>query len=72
VPAHADTFLVGRIECLQCGQQRMGADPGECPRCEYVGWAPVEALDERLRRRLRELPLPERRIASGLRLAARR
>ena len=29
-------------------------DAGECPRCHYLGWAPSEALDESIRRRIRE------------------
>jgi hypothetical protein len=37
-----------------------GRDAGECPRCEYVGWALVADLTEKLRRVLRERP-PERR-----------
>jgi FMN phosphatase YigB (HAD superfamily) len=37
------------IYLLAC--ERLGVEPGECPRCHYVGWAPAEALDERLRRR---------------------
>jgi hypothetical protein len=52
----------GRIECLRCGETRDvdGRDTGACPRCEYVGWALVADLTERLRRVLRERP-PERR-----------
>ena len=55
------------IECLRCGDTRevhtdSGAhmDAGECGRCEYVGWALVADLTEKLRRILRERP-PERR-----------
>jgi hypothetical protein len=50
------------VECLRCGDVReiAGRDAGECPRCEYVGWALVADLTEKLRRILRERP-PERR-----------
>jgi transposase len=50
------------VECLRCGETReiSGRDTGECPRCEYVGWALVADLTEKLRRVLRERP-PERR-----------
>jgi hypothetical protein len=50
------------VECLCCGEVRLvsGRDAGECPRCEYVGWALVADLTEKLRRVLRERP-PERR-----------
>lgn len=62
----------GRIECLNCGKQRIlsgrGAlQAGECPRCGYLGWAHATALDENTRRELRERPVEERR--AGLRLA---
>lgn len=55
-----------RIECLRCGTERtialQGArgDAGECPRCEYVGWALSAELDEPARRALRERPLDRR------------
>jgi hypothetical protein len=49
------------VECLSCGLQRLvTAEPGTCPRCGYLGWAPVEALNEELRRSLREIPVYER------------
>jgi hypothetical protein len=55
------------LECLRCGDTRdvpASADArvhaGECTRCEYVGWALVADLTEKLRRVLRERP-PERR-----------
>jgi hypothetical protein len=50
------------VECLRCGDVRRitGRDAGECSRCEYVGWALVADLTEKLRRILRERP-PERR-----------
>src|SRR6266550_827846 len=45
------------IECLRCGDVRQvptpdGAkvDAGECHRCDYVGWALVADLTEKLRR----------------------
>jgi Zn ribbon nucleic-acid-binding protein len=56
------------VECLRCGSHRQEeraslrtANP-ECPRCGYVGWAPVEDLTERERRALRARPLERRRL----------
>jgi hypothetical protein len=57
-----------RIECLGCGEARAVAavsaeaklDPGECPRCGYLGWAPSTALTERVRRSIRERPVDRR------------
>jgi hypothetical protein len=56
------------VECLRCGMSRAverdGADhfdPGECPRCDYLGWAHSHDLNESARRRIREQP-PERRV----------
>jgi hypothetical protein len=57
-----------RIECLSCGSRRNAAleprhlDPGECPRCGYVGWARVEDLTEIARRLIRERPLERRSL----------
>jgi hypothetical protein len=55
------------VECLRCGDVRQvparageHVHAGECQRCEYVGWALVADLTERLRQLLRERP-PERR-----------
>ena len=55
------------VECLRCGDVRQvlarageHVHAGECQRCEYVGWALVADLTERLRELLRERP-PERR-----------
>jgi ribosomal protein S27AE len=55
------------VECLRCGDTRQirarageHVDAGECNRCEYVGWARVADLTEKVRRVLRERP-PERR-----------
>jgi ribosomal protein S27AE len=55
------------VECLRCGDTREVSakaddhmDAGECARCEYVGWALVADLTEKIRRVLRERP-PERR-----------
>jgi len=53
------------LECLRCGDTRdvlasARLHAGECERCEYVGWALVADLTEKLRRVLRERP-PERR-----------
>lgn len=55
-----------RIECLGCGEARVvdalshRVDPGECPRCGYLGWAPSTALTEPMRRRIRERPVDRR------------
>jgi Zn ribbon nucleic-acid-binding protein len=56
------------VECLRCGSHRQ-ATPSplrqantECPRCGYVGWAPVNDLTERERRQLRARPLERRRL----------
>jgi Zn-finger nucleic acid-binding protein len=58
-----------RVECLRCGSERFldrparrQIDADACPRCEYVGWAPSEELDETLRRRVRMRTLERRRI----------
>jgi DNA-directed RNA polymerase subunit RPC12/RpoP len=54
------------VECLRCGSHREDEQSplrntnAECPRCGYVGWAPVGDLSERDRRALRQRP-PERR-----------
>jgi len=55
------------VECLRCGEVRSvpgqagpHVHPGDCARCEYVGWALVADLTEKVRRILRERP-PERR-----------
>jgi hypothetical protein len=37
-------------------------DPGECPKCGYVGWAPVADLTEVARRMLRDRPLERRSL----------
>ena len=44
------------IECLRCGDVRQvparegsHVDAGECERCDYVGWALVADLTEKLR-----------------------
>jgi hypothetical protein len=50
------------VECLACGLQRLiTEDPGECARCGYLGWAPLEAVSEELRRSLRDVPVEARR-----------
>jgi hypothetical protein len=56
-----------KVECLHCGTTRDHATPpsagkaeAECPRCGYLGWAPVQALSESERRAFRLRP-PERR-----------
>ena len=56
------------VECLRCGSSREMtqeplrlADP-ECPKCRYVGWAPVNDLSEQERRALRARPLERRRL----------
>jgi DNA-directed RNA polymerase subunit RPC12/RpoP len=52
------------VECLRCGNFRTAErerterlDPGECPRCGYVGWALAADISESARRTLRERPL---------------
>src|SRR5262249_6797898 len=64
IQAAMEAFMV---ECLRCGdvrqiQARQGGhvQAGGCKRCDYVGWASVADLTEKLRRILRERP-PERR-----------
>ena len=54
-------------ECLCCGQLRIARtlSEDECPRCGYVGWAPLHALSEDERRRLRDHPLVYRAAAGG-------
>ena len=37
-------------------------DAGDCPRCQYVGWAYSSELTERTRKLFRDLP-PERRLS---------
>ena len=56
------------VECLNCGAPRRvavipsrPADPDECLRCGYVGWADTETLTETLRRALREHTVEQRR-----------
>jgi hypothetical protein len=51
------------VECLRCSDFRTvererteRLDPGECPRCGYLGWALVADLSEPARRILRERP----------------
>ena len=36
-------------------------DAGDCPRCQYVGWAYSSELSERTRKLFRDLPV-ERRL----------
>jgi len=72
VPAPSDGFGMDRIErkvaCLSCGHRRLVSDdPGECPRCQYLGWTPVLDLSETLRRRLR---FSSRRVAPPERKAS--
>jgi hypothetical protein len=60
-----------KVECLSCGHQRVVEDdPGECPRCGYVGWAPTDDLNETLRRRLRHRPVSSRRHLTQQRQAS--
>jgi hypothetical protein len=47
---------------VRAGFARGPVSNPECPRCGYVGWAPVNALSERDRRALRERPLERRRL----------
>jgi len=62
------------VECLRCGGPRRvpaddagRGDAGECPRCHYLGWAPSEALNESIRRRIRE---PSPQIRARVKLVA--
>jgi hypothetical protein len=55
------------VECLRCGRFRTAErerserlDPGECPRCGYLGWALVADLSEPARRTLRDRPVERR------------
>ena len=57
------------VECLACGAGRSVApaersrlEPGECPRCGYVGWARRNELTETLRQALRERTTERRRL----------
>ncbi len=51
------------MECLSCGHQRVATgEPGECPRCRYLGWAPADDMSEALRSRLRGNPVSSRRF----------
>ena len=59
------------VECLNCGMQRRVAvqesrptQLDECGRCGYVGWAESDALNEDLRRALRERTVEQRRDTS--------
>jgi hypothetical protein len=45
-----------RVECLKCGAEHSltrvpggHLQQGECPRCGYLGWAPVADMTEALR-----------------------
>ena len=65
-----DTLM---IECLRCGDVRQvparegsHVDAGECERCDYVGWALVADLTEKLRRVLRDRPPERRRLYAAL------
>jgi len=56
------------VECLRCGSHRETTTAPlrqvnqECPRCGYVGWAPVNDLTEQERRVLQRRPLERRRL----------
>jgi hypothetical protein len=56
------------VECLRCGSHReLASDPlrqanPDCPRCGYVGWAPLNALSEAERRMMRGRPFERRRL----------
>jgi len=41
-------------------------DAGECGRCDYVGWASVADLTEKIRRVLRDRPPERRRLYAAL------
>lgn len=57
------------VECLRCGTTRLARrdahrhlDPAECPRCGYLGWAPMLELTECERAELRDHPVELRRL----------
>ena len=56
------------VECLRCGSHRatrtapLRQANQECPRCGYVGWAPVNDLTDQERRALQGRPLERRRL----------
>jgi hypothetical protein len=58
------------VECLRCGTARKAEwkassahlEPGDCPRCGYVGWAETSDLSEPARRALRDRPVERRRL----------
>ena len=57
------------LECLRCGTTRLARrddhkrlDSPECPRCGYLGWAPMLELTEFERGELRDHPLELRRL----------
>ena len=56
------------VECLRCGSHRETSTAPlrqvnqECPRCGYVGWAPVSDLSDQERRALQSRPLERRRL----------
>ncbi len=59
------------VECLHCGTSRVAGrdrfnhlESPECPKCGYLGWAPVLELTEAERRVRRERPRNERRLPS--------
>jgi len=43
-----------RLACLACGETRVvvGPETGQCPRCEYLGWAYADELDGTTRRQI--------------------
>jgi hypothetical protein len=49
-------------ECLCCGKVREHTRADECPRCSYVGWAPVQRLTELERKQVRDRPPEQRRL----------
>ena len=62
-PSELGSVETRLIECLGCGQRRTDSNhEPDCPRCGYLGWAPVSDLDERTRRILRERPPHQRRL----------
>jgi hypothetical protein len=65
-PINNCQYMSGNIECLGCGAVRALAQetrqPGECPRCGYLGWAPSIDLTESDRRVLRLRPVARRHV----------
>ena len=58
--ADSGNMTATSVECLRCGKRHRVVrashstiDQGECPRCGYVGWTPVQTREP-----MRQLPQP--------------